>query len=88
MKNQERQRLVSPLPSGEVGAKRRVRGYGLSIDRNPSPHPSPDGRGSTVIVVAMSEQDFKITIALYGYFQSMILLLSPSNSMPQNVPPW
>jgi hypothetical protein len=23
-----------------------------------------------------------------GYFQSMILLASPSNSMPQNVPPW
>src|SRR5258706_11685670 len=35
-----------PLPLGEVGAKRRVRGYGLTRDRNPSPHPSPNGRGS------------------------------------------
>src|SRR5450755_2443332 len=26
-----------PLPQGEVGAKRRVRGHALSIDRNPSP---------------------------------------------------
>src|SRR5437899_8294536 len=27
-------------------APRRVRGYGPSIDRNPSPRPSPRGRGS------------------------------------------
>src|SRR6478752_9836855 len=28
---------VTPLPSGEVGAKRRMRGFGLSGDPNPSP---------------------------------------------------
>jgi hypothetical protein len=33
--------LDSPLPEGEVDAKRRVRGYSPSIDRNPSPQPSP-----------------------------------------------
>src|ERR1700712_3320170 len=38
-------RLPSPLPLGEVGAKRRVRGYGITIDRTPSPQPSPHGRG-------------------------------------------
>src|SRR5207244_3230145 len=27
----------SPLPSGEVGAQRRVRGYGPSLERRPSP---------------------------------------------------
>src|ERR1700704_5568993 len=32
---------LSPLPWGEVGAQRRVRGYGLTIDRNPSSQPSP-----------------------------------------------
>ena len=37
----------SPLPWGAVGAQRRVRGSGLSIDRTPSPQPSPHGRGST-----------------------------------------
>ena len=29
-------------------AKRRVRGYSPSIDRNPPPQPSPDGRGSAL----------------------------------------
>ena len=27
--------LTSPLPSGEVGAQRRVRGYGLSLEQRP-----------------------------------------------------
>ena len=33
--------LASPLPEGEVDAKRRVRGYALATDRTPSPQPSP-----------------------------------------------
>src|SRR5882724_10662866 len=33
----------APLPSGEVGAKRRVRGYRVSRVINPSPQPSPHG---------------------------------------------
>src|ERR1700739_2134258 len=41
----------APLPSGEVGAKRRVRGYALSINRNPSPQPSPNGRGSALLLL-------------------------------------
>jgi dTDP-4-dehydrorhamnose reductase len=37
----------SPLPVGEVGAPRRVRGLEAgSNDGGPSPQPSPDGRGS------------------------------------------
>src|SRR5882757_8032747 len=39
----------SPLPKGEVDAKRRVRGYGLTIDRTPSPQPSPHGRGGAPV---------------------------------------
>ncbi len=34
--------LASPLPKGEVGAWRRVRGHSPSIDHNPSLQPSPD----------------------------------------------
>jgi hypothetical protein len=41
------QRLSSPLPWGEVGAKRRVRGLCVSIKRlPPSLQPSPHGRGA------------------------------------------
>jgi len=37
----------SPLPSGEVGAERRMRGIGDDDERtSPSPQPSPLGRGS------------------------------------------
>ena len=39
---------VPPLPWGEVGAERRLRGLAPSLDRNPSPQPSPKGRGSAV----------------------------------------
>ena len=42
--------MISPLPSGEVDAKRRVRGYSLTIDRNPSPRPSPNGRGGAPLL--------------------------------------
>jgi hypothetical protein len=42
----------SPLPGGEVGAQRRVRGYGLSIGCNPSPQPSPNGRGGDPVGVS------------------------------------
>src|ERR1700730_8101301 len=49
---------VPPLPEGEVDAKRRVRGYALSIDLNPSPEflacaqnsTSPDGRGEKTLL--------------------------------------
>src|SRR5882672_5365787 len=40
-----------PLPLGEVGAQRRVRGYGLTIDRTPSPQPSSYGRGGQTSAV-------------------------------------
>src|SRR6267154_5903698 len=45
---------VSPPPSGEVGAKRRVRGYGLSIEQRPLTRfaaqidLSPSGRGDRI----------------------------------------
>ena len=37
--------VLTPLPLGEVGTQCRVRGYGRSIGRTPSPQPSPHGRG-------------------------------------------
>src|SRR6185437_8157473 len=43
----------SPLPWGEVGAKRRVRGQVLSVDHNPSPYPSPKGRGKRLPITRL-----------------------------------
>ena len=34
--------LTSPLPLGEVGAQRRVRGYGLSLEQRPLTRFAPD----------------------------------------------
>ena len=39
-------RLASPMGRGRIVLTIRVRGYGLTIDLNASPQPSPKGRGS------------------------------------------
>jgi hypothetical protein len=39
-------RLTSPMGRGRIVLTIRVRGYGLTIDLNASPQPSPKGRGS------------------------------------------
>jgi hypothetical protein len=37
--------FTSPIGRGRIALAIRVSGYGLSIDGNPSPHPSPDEVG-------------------------------------------
>jgi hypothetical protein len=44
--------ITSPMGRGRIASAIRVRGYGLTIDRNPSPQPSPYGRGSAIPAVA------------------------------------
>jgi hypothetical protein len=55
--------ITSPMGRGRIGpAMRRIVGasrYGLSIDCNPSPQPSPYGRGSVISAVAAPSPAFK-----------------------------
>ena len=53
-------RAEPPLPWGEVDAKRRVRGYSLTMDLNPSPQPSPFGRGSTPPSLRLQEPLYRL----------------------------
>ena len=47
--------VTSPIGRGRIASfdAIRVRGYSLTIDRNPSPQPSPKGRGSTLPLLLM-----------------------------------
>jgi very-short-patch-repair endonuclease len=51
---------ITPSPIGRRGARqRRMRGYGVSIGRNPlTPTLSPPGRGSQAVLVVRPELDF------------------------------
>jgi hypothetical protein len=51
---------ITPSPIGRRGARqRRMRGYGVSIGRNPlTPTLSPPGRGSQAVLVAKLELNF------------------------------
>ncbi len=54
-------RSCSPLPLGEVGAQRRVRGYGLPIGRTPHPTLSPRERErASVVVIAQSHHELDL----------------------------